>query len=157
MTTSQQQITAAEQFPGAASILAIAGGCLMIVAGLLILGVGVFVIPHLNPSVFANATGRVQIQNMPGFVGGILTGVGAVGLVSGFIVFASGFMLRLRPDQSAVWGLLVLIFSVLSFFGSGGFVIGAILGIVGGVMTLRWKRPAVATMAQAPTTVVPVA
>ena len=36
-----------------------------------------------------------------------------------------------------VFGVLILVFSVLSFFGSGGFVIGAILGIIGGVMTLR--------------------
>ena len=134
----------------------------MIVAGLLILGVGVFIIPHLNPSVFANATGRIQVQNMPSFVSGVVTAVGAAGLISGLVVFGSGFMVRLRPDQSSVWGLLVLVFSVLSFFGSGGFVLGAILGIVGGVMTLRWKRPATSsssttTVVQTPPTAVPVA
>jgi hypothetical protein len=114
----------------------------MIVAGILILGVGVFVIPHLNPSVFGNGTASIPVQNMPGFVGSLLTGVGSFGVVSGLIVFGSGVMLRVKPEQSAVWGLLMLIFSVLSFFGTGGFIIGAILGIIGGVMTLRWRRPA---------------
>ena len=43
------------------------------------------------------------------------------------------------------------IFSVLSFFGSGGFVVGAILGIIGGIMILRWRRPV--TVVQAATSV----
>jgi len=71
-----------------------------------------------------------------------LQGVGLFGLVSGLIVLGSGVMLRINPNQSMVFGLLILIFSVLSFFGSGGFVVGAILGIAGGIMTLRWRRPA---------------
>jgi hypothetical protein len=35
--------------------------------------------------------------------------------------------------------VLILVFSILSFIGLGGFVVGAILGIVGGVLALRWK------------------
>lgn len=122
----------------------------MVAAGLIILTVGTFVIPHLNPSLFNNTSGPVSIQNMPGFVGSVLTGVGAFGLISGLIVLVSGIMLRIKPEQSAVFGVLILIFSVLSFFGTGGFVAGAILGIIGGVMTLRWRRPV--AMAQPPTT-----
>ncbi len=140
--TAQQTAATAESFPNGASVLAMVGGCLMIVAGLLILGLGVFVIPHLNPSVFGNGTASIPVRNMPSFVGSVLAGVGSFGLISGVIVLGSGFMLRVKPDQSAVWGLLMLIFSVLSFFGTGGFIVGAILGIIGGVMTLRWKRPA---------------
>jgi len=120
----------------------------MMVAGLLILMVGVFVVPHLNPSAFRNATAPVPIQSLPSFVGSVLTGVGLFGLISGLIVLGSGAMLRVNPNQSAVFGILILVFSVLSFFGTGGFIIGAVLGIIGGVMTLRWRRPAV--MAQVP-------
>lgn len=65
-----------------------------------------------------------------------------LGLISGIIVLGSGIMLRINPGQSVVFGLLILVFSVLSFFGSGGFVAGAVLGIIGGIMTLRWRRPA---------------
>ncbi len=71
------------------------------------------------------------------------------GLISGLVVLGSGIMLRIHPEQSTVFGVLILVFSVLSFFGSGGFVIGAILGIIGGIMTLSWKRPAVTTQAPA--------
>jgi hypothetical protein len=129
----------------------------MILAGMLILGVSAFIIPHLNSSLFNgtmnfnNTSHPIPINNIPGFVAGILTGVGLFGLISGIIVLGSGVMVRIHPEQSTVFGVLILIFSVLSFFGSGGFVIGAILGIIGGVMILRWRRPA--TIAGGPTTV----
>jgi hypothetical protein len=137
-----------EGYPSTASILAIIGGCFMIVAGILITTLSVFIIPHLDASIFHNATGSMPVHNVPGFVGSILTGIGLIGLISGLVVLGSGVMLRVKPGQSVVFGLLILVFSVLSFFGSGGFVIGAILGIIGGIMTLMWKRPAAS--AQAP-------
>ena len=142
--TTQQTV---ETYPGTASLLAIIGGCLIVAAGLIILMVGAFVIPHLNPSTFNGTRGPVAIGDMPGFVGSILSGVGLFGLVSGLVVLISGIMVRVRPDQSGAFGVLILIFSVLSFFGSGGFIIGAALGILGGAMTLRWKRPAVPAQA----------
>ena len=129
----------------------------MIVAGLLVLAVSAFILPHLNNSFFNgtmnfNNTGHpIPIHNIPGFVGGILAGVGLFGLISGLVVLGSGIMVRIHPEQSTVFGVLILVFSVLSFFGSGGFVIGALLGIIGGIMTLRWRRPV--AVAQAPTTV----
>jgi hypothetical protein len=137
-----------EAYPNTASIFAIVGGCFMLIAGFLILAVSAFIIPHLNSSFFNstmyfNSTSHpVPFGNVPGFVGGILAGVGLFGLISGLIVVGSGIMVRIHPEQSTVFGVLILVFSVLSFFGSGGFVIGAILGIVGGVLTLRWRRAA---------------
>jgi hypothetical protein len=141
-----------EEYPNTASVLGIVGGCFIIVAGMLITTVSAFVIPHLNPSVFNNTAwfqhgnASIAVQNVPGFVQSILAGVGILELVTGLIVLGSGIMLRIHPEQSVLFGVLMLIFAVLSFFGSGGFVIGAIMGIIGGVMTLSWKRPA----AQAP-------
>jgi Family of unknown function (DUF6114) len=145
MTTQQT----ADAYPNTASILAIVGGCFMLVAGLLILGVSHFVVPHLNSSFFNstmfynNTSHPSPFNNGPGFVADILAGVGLAGLISGLVVLGSGIMLRIHPEQSTLFGVLMLIFSVVSFFGSGGFVIGAILGIAGGVMTLSWKRPTV--------------
>jgi len=115
----------------------------MIVAGILITVLAVFVIPHLNTALFMhNASRPFPVQDVPSFVGSLLAGVGLIGLISGLIVLGSGIMLRINPRQSVVFGLLILVFSVVSFFGSGGFVVGAVLGIIGGIMTLRWRRPA---------------
>ncbi len=82
---------------------------------------------------------------VPSFVSGITAFVGTIGLVSGVVVLISGAMLRSNPNQRTLWGALVLVFSCLSFFGFGGFVIGAILGIIGGVMALTWKPSIKAT------------
>ncbi len=120
----------------------------MIVAGMLIMALSVFVIPHLDASLFHNVTGSIPVQNVPSFVGSILEGFGLLGLISGLIVLGSGVMLRINPRQSVVFGVLILVFSVVSFFGFGGFVAGAVLGIIGGIMTLRWRRPA--ALAEAP-------
>jgi len=50
-------------------------------------------------------------------------------------------MLLAKVGARRTWGILILVFSVLSFVGLGGFVVGAIFGIVGGVLALRWKPP----------------
>ena len=51
----------------------------------------------------------------------------------------SATMLLAKVGERRTWGILILVFSVLSFIGLGGLVVGALLGIVGGIMTLRWK------------------
>ncbi|MDA4115715.1 MAG: hypothetical protein OK442_04075, partial [Thaumarchaeota archaeon] len=163
------------EYPGTASTLAIAGGALMMVSGLLILAFSVFISPFIG-SYFSNAhfitSGNVTTMilnnsttytftgnnhgfngtfpfqtGIPSFVSGITAFVGGVGLVSGIVVLVSGAMLRTSsPNQRTLWGALVLVFSCLSFFGFGGFIIGAILGIIGailgiigGIMALTWK------------------
>jgi len=68
--------------------------------------------------------------------------MGGFGLVCGAIVLVSATMLLAKVGVRRTWGILILVFSVLSFVGLGGFVVGAILGILGGVLTLRWKPPA---------------
>lgn len=115
----------------------------MILGGLLFILVSVFVIPHL-PTTFFHANSTVMFT--PGAIQGIASfvvgGLGTFGLISGIIVLVSAIMLQVSPGRSRTWGVLILVFSVLSFLGTGGFVVGAILGVVGGVLALRWKPPA---------------
>jgi len=66
----------------------------------------------------------------------IFTNMVVIGAVSGAIVLLSALMMSSRPSESYKWGVLVLIFSILSFFGMGGFLIGAVLGIVGGILAI---------------------
>lgn len=114
----------------------------MAAAGVIILIVGAFIVPNLNSTTFPS-TPPIPTWNVPHFVGSILQGIGLFGLISGGVVLFSGAMLGKDPSQRTLWGTLILIFSILSFFGTGGFVVGAILGIVGGAMALTWKAPAV--------------
>jgi len=67
-------------------------------------------------------------------------------MICGVIVTLSAVLLRLKPGHRQTWGILLLVFSILSFFGFGGFIAGAVLGIVGAIMTLRWRPAQAAPM-----------
>ena len=84
----------------------------------------------------------------PGFgmMGGLGYGfgfLGVLGLIFGLIVIISALMLNNKPEQHSTWGTLIIVFSVLSIFGSamGGFGIGLILGLIGGILGVTWKPP----------------
>jgi len=128
-------------YPKTASILALAGGILIILGGTLLMAVSTFILPHLD---YSNLTTppRLNPGSIAGLVSGIVGTMGLFGLVSGIIVLVSAVILLTGPSQRRTWGVLILVFSVMSFLGLGGFVVGAILGIAGGILTLRWKPPA---------------
>jgi len=128
-------------YPKVASLLALAGGMVIILGGAIFLGVSAYVIPHLNLSNVTVPAGMDR-AGLSGLISGVLAVMGGFGLVCGAIVLVSATMLLAKVGQWRTWGILILVFSVLSFIGLGGFVIGAILGIMGGILTLRWKPTA---------------
>ena len=72
-----------------------------------------------------------------------LTMIGAIGAVNGILVMVFGVLLYVRPHQHVVWGVLIIVFSIVSLFDSlGGFFIGLILGLIGGIMGVVYKPPA---------------
>lgn len=102
------------------------------------MAVSVFILPNVSFASVQTPTGLAP-GSLPRLVSGIVGGIGLFGLVSGVIVLASAALLLAVPNQTRTWGVLILVFSILSFLGLGGFVIGAVLGIVGGILALRWK------------------
>ena len=63
-----------------------------------------------------------------------------VGLLFGALVFGSGLLALLRPGLSTVAGISGITFSVLSIYGAfGGFIVGMLVGIVGGNLCLAWE------------------
>ncbi len=74
--------------------------------------------------------------------GGMMGGFGGfwfLGLVCGIAVIIGALLLNARPLENATWGALIIVFSVISFIGMGGFFIGALLGIAGGALALSWR------------------
>ncbi len=129
----------AVEYPNVPSILALVGGSLIVLFDIFLLALSVVVLPHLNYTNFNTPRGYTGSPGAlaAGFVGAIAV----FGLICGTIVTISAVLLRLKPNQRQTWGILVLVFSILGFFGFGGFIVGSVLGIVGGIMTLRWKPP----------------
>jgi len=129
----------ATEYPNLPSILALIGGALIVLVALILLTVSIVILPHLN---YTNFTPPRGYTGSPGNIAsGFVGALSVFGLVCGIIVLLSAIMLRFMPSQRQTWGIFILVFSILSFFGSGGFIVGAVLGIVGAIMILRWKPP----------------
>jgi len=71
---------------------------------------------------------------------GFLTGISLVAVICGVIVLMGAIMLRVQPHQHILWAIVIIVFSAVSFVGMGGFFIGAILGIVGGLFVLATRQ-----------------
>ena len=126
------------EYPRAASIIALAGGTIITLCGVLFVAVSAFVLPNLTYANL-NTPPDLPASAIPGLVSGFVGLMGIVGLVTGAIVLVSSVMLLTNSGDRRTWSVLILVFSVLSFAGMGGFVVGAALGIVGGALVLRWK------------------
>ncbi len=80
------------------------------------------------------------IPTLPGPTGnsnipfGALT---AIGLASGILVTAGAILIRSGALNRKICGILVTAFSIPSVIMGGGFIIGFILGIIGGVTAFR--------------------
>ncbi|MGB6784378.1 MAG: DUF6114 domain-containing protein [Nitrosotalea sp.] len=59
-----------------------------------------------------------------------------VGIVSGTMVIIAGIMIYVQPVHIRKWGVMAWVFASISFFGIGGFFIGGILGIIGGLLAV---------------------
>ncbi|MBI3022689.1 MAG: DUF6114 domain-containing protein [Thaumarchaeota archaeon] len=131
-------------YPRGAFTISIVAGVLMVASGLFSLTMAFYGPPFWGWGRGPpwNATGHFSygpMMDTSGFSSFIFKGVAAFGLVSGVIVLISALMLRSRPRDNTIWGILIVVFSVLSFFGFGGFFVGAVLGIIGGALALGWK------------------
>jgi hypothetical protein len=69
----------------------------------------------------------------PGFMGSWFF---PLPLIAGILVLAGAIMMNARPQETTTWGIIVLIFSIIGFTGMGFSILGAIIGIIGGVIAL---------------------
>jgi len=69
-----------------------------------------------------------------------LAGLSVVALVCGVIILIGALMLRVQPRNHTIWAIIIVVFSLTSFVGMGGYFIGAILGLIGGVFELSIRQ-----------------
>ena len=129
--------------PTTAFVLSLVGGVFILLGGGMMSTIGSFGFGGMMG--FGGMGGMMGPgSGMMGFPGyGMMgwAGFGILGLVFGAIVVISAIMLNSKPQEHATWGTLIVLFSVLSIFGGamGGFGVGIILGLIGGVLALTWK------------------
>ncbi len=128
-------MTPASSSPKRATI----GFALSLIAGIFILlnGLAFIALQSLLNSIIDIVPMPVEIPGI-GFAESVFATIGAIGVVFAIIVLV-GAILIYMPGKEMIGGIIVLIFSILSIFAMGGFFIGMILGIIGGILGLLKK------------------
>jgi hypothetical protein len=73
---------------------------------------------------------------------GIVSGIFLIGLLAGLLILAMGGLMLAVPSGHTVWGVLTIGLALVSILVAfGGFLIGFLLTILGGILALRWRRP----------------
>jgi hypothetical protein len=121
-------------YPKKSFTIAVLGGVIILLSGLLLAGASSLILYWMPQSNVTPTPKQVTDAKVAAVES-------AIGIISGIIVVVSAVMLRRRPSQSETWGILILFFSVLSILCIVGIPVGSFIGIVAGVMILRWKPP----------------
>ena len=118
----------AKSYPSTAFILSLIGGLFIILAGAI--------------SAWIYAVGAAILFAF--FPGGaaLLIGLAVAALLFGVIIIVGAFMLRSKPESSKTWGIIILLLALFSWVGGGGFFIGFILALIGGILAITWHPPA---------------
>ncbi len=108
---------------------------LSLIAGILIVcnAVAVGVAGAYFPWIFPTLPGSDNNATVP------FATIAVIGLVCGALVLFGVIMLRIKPENKKAWGILIILCSIPSVITGGGFIIGFILGIIGGVKAFRLK------------------
>jgi hypothetical protein len=122
--------------PTAAMVLSLIGGLFVIFGGVTLAFVG-----SLIGSLNVTGTGAASSTAL---------GLGIAGVIMGIIMVVGGFMMYSKPTSAKMWGVIVLILSIISWVTAlGGFFIGFLLGLIGAILALTFK-PTMAPSAMPP-------
>ena len=125
--------------PSVAFILSLIGGLIIVVGS----SISVFLSTYGSPSGIYYGMGPGMMRGFGfGYGSGWFSVLSFVAFVCGVMVLLGSIMLNVRPAERLTWGIIVLIFSVVSLAGMGGYFIGAILGMAGGALALSYRSPA---------------
>jgi hypothetical protein len=128
------------QRPEPAFILSLVGGVLTLVGSAVVMMWAQSGMPIWGGTMGDMMGGYGGMMGGMGFSGtAFFSGMAIFGVVAGILVLAGAFLLYSRPEQATTWGAVILIFSILGLFGMGGFFIGAVAGIIGGILALTWR------------------
>jgi hypothetical protein len=128
------------QSPTTSFILSLIGGAIVFLTG--IVGLAWFGSSGPNWGGFGGWMGGMM-GGYHGFTGGGQYGffsiISLLGLFSGVAMIVGAVMLRVRPQDHLIWGVLILVFALVSFVDMGGFFVGGLLGIIGGAFAISYR------------------
>lgn len=105
--------------PTAAFVLSLIGGIFMLIGGIVVATVGAII-----STVILSGVGIV---------------IGIIGIVFALIVIIGSIMLYNNPNSHTMWGVIILILSIIDFPGAWGIGIGSLLAFIGAILALVYK------------------
>jgi hypothetical protein len=69
--------------------------------------------------------------------------LGGMAILCAIIVFIGAYYVHMPAAYEMVGGILVLVLSIISLTTGGGFIVGAILGMIGGILGMARTRESV--------------
>ena len=114
--------------PGKAFVLSLIAG-ILILSNSALVGVAATWFPWVIPTLPGSSANDTTL----------LYNLTAVVLIFGVLVLFGAIMLYSKPANKKAWGIIVIVFSIPSVVTGGGFIIGFILGIIGGALALSCK------------------
>ncbi|MCI0560279.1 MAG: hypothetical protein MN733_17470 [Nitrososphaera sp.] len=127
------------------SILSIIAGALMVAGGILTFSLFTVWtqtgIPGWGGGMMGGTGGMMGSGGMMsgGFMWGLGLGSFAISLGAGAVSIVGGYSIYKKPGSSSSWGIAILISGIVGLIGLSGFIIGPILGIIGGILALTRK------------------
>jgi Family of unknown function (DUF6114)/zinc-ribbon domain len=121
---------------------------LSLIGGIFILAVGAY---------FAWAyavVGAFIFDFFPG-LGALLLALAGVTVAFGLIIIIGAVMLWTHPQSARMWGVVILVLSIFSWVGGGGFFLGFLLALIGGILAITYHPPATAQAAWSSSPVAP--
>ncbi len=121
----------AGKVPVAAGVLSIVGAVFILIGGLAEAYIGAIL------SIFFPGVGAILVA-------------GALGVA--VLSFIWAILMFVMPSHKAIWGALMIVMAVLSlpFAFLGGFLIGFILALIGGILAITYKAPEPPVVVYAP-------
>ena len=129
-----------DEKPTKASIFSLIAG-ILIISNSALLGAAATWFPWIIPTLPGSSANDTAV----------LSRLAAVGLIFGIPVLLGAIMLYSKPANKKAWGIIVIVFSIPSVITGGGFIIGFILGIIGGAKALS-RKPKIGATKPATTT-----
>lgn len=128
-----------------AFILVVLGATLILINGIFIAANGAPIVLSSYP---AHSTNQLY-TNESGFWGRVSLGIPGVAdtawlsilLFVGVIQLLTGLLMLIEPKGRRNLSLIVIVCSLLSIPIGGGFIIGALLGLIGGLAGMEWPKP----------------
>lgn len=117
-----------QSYPTAAFILSLIGGIFILLGGIYTAAITAIV-------------GSAFFAFFPGFAA-LLIGLAVVALLFGLIIIFGAIQMKHHPESAKTWGIIVLVLALLSWLGGGGFFIGFLLALIGGILAIIWHPPA---------------